>query len=260
MAALIALHDVTYRYPGATAPALRGITLELAPGEIVGVAGPNGSGKSTLSVVVAGLAPRVLGGSLTGRVTLDGADAAVLAMHEVVERVGIGFHSPATQLSGVSGSVYEEVAFGPANLGRPVTEVVEATESALETLGIGYLAARDPDHLSGGEQQLTALAGLLAMRPDVIVLDEPTSQLDPRAARLVRDAIERLATSGVAILLAEHRTDLLLDVCARVVLLARGEIAFEGVPRDALNGDRTGTLGIAEPSALRIERLTTGAA
>lgn len=253
---MIALRGLTYRYPGTRDPALRDISLDLEAGEIVGVAGANGSGKSTLCLVLAGLAPRVLGGSITGSMTIDGLDAGELAMHELAARVGIGFQSPATQLSGVSATVYEEVAFGPSTLGRASSKVIEQTEAALEAVGITHLASRDPGDVSGGEQQLTALAGLLAARTSQIVLDEPTSQLDPHAARRVGRAVKRLAAEGLGVLIAEHRTDLMLELCDRVVVLDHGGIVFDGAPRDALDGDRVAELGVAEPTALRLERLT----
>ena len=253
---MIALDAVRYRYAGAPSPALRDVTLEFRSGEVVGVAGANGSGKSTLCLVAAALAPRVIGGSLAGSVTLDGTDAADLPGHEVATRVGIGFQRAATQLSGVVGTVYEEVAFGPSNLALPLAEVVSRTEAALDSLGISDLAGRDPTRVSGGQQQLVALAGLLAMRPTHLVLDEPVAQLDPHGTRLVAQALERLAADGMGIVLVEHRTDLLVALCARVIVLDRGSVAAAGPAHDVLRHDRLRELGVAEPSAVRLDRLS----
>ncbi|MFN2483470.1 MAG: energy-coupling factor ABC transporter ATP-binding protein [Candidatus Limnocylindria bacterium] len=235
---------------------MRDVTVGMGDGEIVGLLGANGAGKSTLCLVLAGLAPRVLGGTLAGRVLLEGADARDHPMHQVARRVGAVFQDPATQLSGIASTVYEEVAFGPSNLGLPLSEVVERTESALEAAGIADLAARTPARLSGGQQQLVAIAGVLAMRPGHLVLDEPTARLDARSVTLVADALERLAEQGVSILLAEHRTELVASVCGRVVVLRGGSIVLDAPMRAALADERLRELGVAEPPAARLARLT----
>jgi energy-coupling factor transport system ATP-binding protein len=252
---VLKLESVTYRYPGSRAAALRDATLELRDGEVVGLVGANDAGKSTLCLVAAGLAPRATGGTLRGRVLLDGADAAELPLHEVVARVAIAFASPATQLTGVNGTVYEEVAFGPMNLGLPRGEVITRTEDALAALRIEPLAERDPARLSGGQQQLVAIAGLLALRPRHLILDEPTSQLDPAGTLLVARALGRLAADGASILVAEHKTDLLPGLAARVVALSAGKIGLSGPTADVLADPRLASLGVAEPSPLRLVRL-----
>lgn len=252
---MITLEAVTYRYPGAPRPALRGVTLHLAGGEVVGLAGANGAGKSTLCLVAAGLAPRVVGGTLAGRVLMDGVDTADRPIHQLVSEVTAGFQDPATQLSGIAETVYEEVAFGPSNLGVPRAELVERTEEALEALGIEALAARHPTRLSGGQQQLVAIASLLAMRARHLVLDEPTSRLDPHGLRLVADAVARLSDRGIAVLLAEHRTDLLSAACSRVVVLDAGTVALDAPAAEALADERLVSLGVAEPAAVRLRRL-----
>ena len=256
---MISLEGVTYRYAGSPRAALRDISIDFASGEVVGVAGANGAGKSTLCLVAAGLAPRVVGGSLAGRVAVDGTPLGEMDPGDVAARVGIGFESATTQLTGVAGTVYEEVAFGPSNLGLPPAEIVERTDSALEALTIGDLAQRDPAQLSGGQQQLVALAGLLAMGPGHLVLDEPTAQLDPHGTRLVGDALERLAARGIGIVLCEHRTDLLLRLCSRVVVLDAGAVAIDGPAGAALADERLAELGVAEPSAVRLDGLLRSA-
>ena len=225
---------------------------------MVGLVGANDAGKSTLCFVVAGLAPRVLGGRLGGRIVIDGADAAALPMHAVAERVGAVFQDPATQLSSIASTVYEEVAFGPSNLGLPLPEVVERTESALDAAGIAELVARNPTRLSGGQQQLVAIASVLAMRPTHLVLDEPTARLDAGSVALVAGAVERLAGLGVAVLLAEHRTDLVASLCTRVVALREGSVALDGPAAEVLSGEELREVGVAEPAALRLARLTRG--
>jgi energy-coupling factor transporter ATP-binding protein EcfA2 len=251
---MLTLEAVSYRYAGAVAASLVAIDLELADGEVVGVVGGNDAGKSTLCLVLAGLAPRVIGGTLRGRVLLDGADAADLEMHEMVGRVGIGFQNPSTQMSGVARTVYEEVAFGPSNLGLDRRAVIEQTEAAIEAFGLGGLVERDPERLSGGQQQLVAIASILAMRPRHVILDEPTAQLDPAGTALVGDAIAALAAGGASIVIVEHKTDLLARVANRVVVLDGGAVALAGPAGEVLGRPELADLGVASPGPVRLRR------
>lgn len=214
---MIVLEDASYRYPGSAAWALRSISLQLRPGEVVGVRGANESGKSTLCLVVSGLAPAAVGGELRGRVLLDGVDTRALRPHELATRCGLLFDNPGVQLTDLHRTVYDEVAFGPCNLGLPAAEVHARTGGALDVLAIRHLADRHPRRLSGGESQLVALGGLLALRPAYLALDEPTSRLDEERSAQVAAAIERVAGAGVGVLIAEHDEALLARLCARVV-------------------------------------------
>ena len=256
---MLTLDGVSYRYAGATRLVLDRVNLELRDGEVVGLVGANEAGKTTLCLVASGLAPRAIGGQLSGRLLLDGVDTRERPMHELAGLVGIVFQNPATQRSGVAETVYEEIAFGPANLGVPLDELIERTESAMAALRIEALAERDPARLSGGQQQLVAIAGLLALRPQHLVLDEPTAQLDPAGTDLVAEAIARLASDGASILLAEHKTDLLADIATRVVALDAGRVTLDGTARDVLGNPRLEELGVAAPSRVRLERLAAAA-
>jgi energy-coupling factor transporter ATP-binding protein EcfA2 len=259
---MLTLESVGYRYAGAQQPSLHEVSLELRDGEVVGLVGASESGKTTLCLVASGLAPRTVGGRLYGRVLLDGVDIEPLTMDQLAARVGIAFASPATQLSWVAGTVYEEVAFGPMNLGLPLPEVIERTEGALASLRIEALADRDPARLSGGQQQLVAIAGLLALRPAHLVLDEPTAQLDPAGTAMVAEALARLARDGASILVAEHKTDLLARICARVLVLEAGRVVLDGPAEQVLADPRLLDLGVAAPGPVRLERaaLETGVA
>lgn len=250
----LTLRRVGYRYAGAPRPSLLDIDLDLPDGTVVGLAGPSEAGKTTLCLVASGLAPRTVGGQIRGTITLDGEEVDAWPMHRLSQRIGIGFQNPTTQLSQVAGTVFEEVAFGPMNLAVPRDEVIARTWSALDALRIADLAERDPGRLSGGQQQLVAMAGLLAMRPEHLVLDEPTAQLDPAGTRLVADAIARLAADGGSILVAEQKTDLLADVASTVVVLDAGRVALHGPAREVLADPRLVQLGVAEPSAVHLRR------
>ena len=250
----LSLSGVGFRYAGATRASLLDIDLDLPDGAVVGLAGPSESGKTTLCLVASGLAPRTVGGHIRGRIVLDGEDTDAWPMHRLSQRIGIGFQNPSTQMSQVAATVFEEVAFGPMNLAVPRAEVVERTWAALEVLGVEGLAERDPHHLSGGQQQLVAMAGLLAMRPRHLVLDEPTAQLDPAGTRMVADAISRLASDGAGILVAEQKTDLLAAVASDMIVLSEGRIALRGPAGDVLADPRLAALGVAEPAAVRLRR------
>lgn len=257
---MLALHDVSYRYAGARKPALSGFSLEVGAGEVVGLVGASEAGKTTACLVASGLAPRAIRGTLTGALLLDGVDVAAWEMHRLVATIGIAFQNPATQLSGVCDTVFEEVCFGPMNLGLDRETVVTRAVSAFEILRIDHLAGRDPARLSGGEAQLVALAGLMALGGRCLVLDEPTAQLDPLGSRLVADALVTLAAGGTSILIAEQKTDLLARICSRIAAIEDGRIAFEGAAGAVLGDPRLPALGVAEPSDVRLRRLARDAA
>ncbi len=242
---MLELRSVAYRYPGYRRPALDGIDLTVRDGEIVGIVGPNEAGKSTLCLVASVLAPASIGGELTGDVLLDGMSVRGQRPHEIAGRVGIVFGSPTSQLSGITGTVLEEVALGPVNLGLSVAATVARSRAALEALGIESLAERAPDRLSGGQTQLVAIAAMLAMGSRHLVLDEPTAELDPEGRQLVGDALGGLAGSGTAVLIAEQDLGLLSSICTRLVAIDGGRLVFDLPIADGLRDRRLVDLGVA---------------
>ncbi len=251
---MLRLDGVGYRYAGYARQVLHDIDLTLADGEIVGLVGANEAGKSTLCLVASGLAPGSIRGALTGTLSIDGEDMAGKPLHEFSTRVGIGFQNPATQLSGVTGSVFEEVALGPMNLGLPARETVERVKAALATLGIEHLAEREPRRLSGGQGQLVVIASLLAMRSGHLVLDEPTAQLDPEGTRLVGEALRGMAAAGTALLIAEHKTELLDGLCDRIVVIDEGTLVADGPAAEVLADPRLEAWGGTPPGRVRLAR------
>jgi energy-coupling factor transport system ATP-binding protein len=246
---------VSYGYAAATSPTLRGVSLDLEQGSVLGVVGANDAGKSTLCLVAAGLAPVAIGGRLEGTVVMDDLETTQAQPYELAQRCGVLFQNAATQLSGTAPTVWEEVAFGPRNLSLPLAEIVARVTAALSALNIADLAARDPQRLSGGEAQLVALAGVLALRPAYIVLDEPTSQLDPEGTRLVGDALALAAhTTGAGILIVEHKTDLLARLADRVAVIQAGQIVAIGPAGEILADVRLEDWGVAPPSTVRLTR------
>lgn len=218
------LRQVSYRYPGFRRLALGGIDLSVGDGEVVGIVGRNEAGKSTLCLVASGLAPGSIGGELTGDVLLDGESTRGRATHELAGRIGIVFANPASQRSGIVGTVFEEVAIGPINLGLPVAETAARVRNALAALGIEDLALRAPGRLSGGQSQLVAIAAMLAMQPRHLVLDEPVSELDPEGRQLVAEALGTLAGAGTTLVIAEHDRELLATLGARIVTIEGGRV------------------------------------
>ena len=176
---IVNLQNVTYKYPLTDAPVLENIDLQVEEGEFVAMIGPNGAGKSTLCYTLSGFVPHFYKGELTGTVEVAGVETHESTLSEWVMNVGLAFQNPFNQISGAKYTVFEEIAFGLENTGVPREEMKERVERALDLTGISDLAERSPYSLSGGQQQRVALTSILVMEPKVLVLDEPTSQMDP---------------------------------------------------------------------------------
>lgn len=232
--ALIELENLTYTYPTEESPALSSVDLRVEAGELVVVSGANESGKSTLCAVISGLVPHYYRGKLEGSARVCGCDVATTPRRELVRKVGMVLQNPFSQISGARFSVAEEVAFGLENLGVPREEMHRLVEDTLEQVGIRPLAERPPLSLSGGQQQLVALAGALVMRPEVLVLDEPTSQLDPQASLKVLAVVNALREQGLAVLLVEHKMEWAAEFAGRLVILEKGTVALDGRPEQVL--------------------------
>lgn len=234
----IALQDVTFRYAAAPADALAGVSLEVQAGEVCWIYGSPGAGATTLLLVAAGLAPRFTGGSAGGQIRLCGEDPhdeqGRRALRGRVAHLG---PVPEVQLSGVADTVFEEVAFGPANLGWPIGGIRESVDRAARRVGISHLLARRPRQLSGGEKQRVVFASLLALEPAVWLLDEADSALDAEGRQVFASLVREEAERGAAVVVAAEDADAMVDVAPRMVLLDRGSVAFEGSPRALLSGE-----------------------
>ncbi len=245
--AALELAGLEVRYHGRRAPALTGIDLAVASGEMVGVGGRNGAGKSTLALAAAAFIPRVVRARLGGVVRIAGADVATTPARDLPRRVGIVFSTPSNQLSGSKLTVREELAFGLENLGVAREAMDARIERTLAALGIGHLAERLPTALSGGEQQRVAIAAILCMGPGLLVLDEPTAQLDPAGTRAVAELLERRAADGTSVLVAEHKAAVLGQV-GRLLVLDGGVAVGIDAPGAALGHALGGRAGIAVPA------------
>jgi energy-coupling factor transport system ATP-binding protein len=230
--AALSFEDVRYRYPDAGSPALDGITLEIEEGQLLLLLGESGCGKSTLLRAALGLVPHFHGGRLSGRVVSDGLDTRDHRPGAIAQRAGLVFQDPESQL--VMRRADHEVTFGLENLGCPPVEMLTRTEEALAATGASHLAERETARMSGGEQQRVAIASVLAMGQRLLLLDEPTSQLDPVAAEELLALVVRINRDrGVTGVVAEHRTARIFGEADRVLVMEAGRIAFDGTPREA---------------------------
>ncbi len=242
--AVVEVQGLSYTYPGADSPALKDISFQVEAGQLLAVIGANGAGKSSLCLALAGLIPTLFHGQMQGAVTVCGLDTRQHHPGQFAGRVGLVLQNPANQLSGMRYTVYEEVAFGLENLGTPRQEMPARIENALQQVGLAGLGERSPYTLSGGQQQRLALASILAMQPNVLVLDEPTAMLDPQGSQALFTIIYKLARAGTTVIIAEHHLEWIASFADRVIALAEGSLFLDGAPGEVLSSPRLLQAGI----------------
>lgn len=235
--AFVNLRSVAYKYPLTKTPVLQNINFQVNEGEFIAIIGPNGAGKSTLCYALAGFVPHFFKGELTGEIEVDGKKSTDSTLDEWVLNVGLAFQNPFNQISGAKYTVFEEIAFGLENIGVPRDEMKVRVEEAMKLTGISALADRSPYSLSGGQQQRVALASILVMRPKLLVLDEPTSQLDPIGTREVFGVVRKMAEEGMTVVMVEHKVEWIARFADRVIALKDGGILLEGKPNEVLTSD-----------------------
>ena len=231
---MITLSHVTYTYPDQPAPALADFSVALRPGEFVLVVGPSGAGKSTFLRTLNGLVPHFYGGRWSGEIDVMGRNPVALAPNGMADLVGFVFQDPEAQF--VVDTVEDELAFAMENFALPPATMRKRVEEVLDQMGIAELRARRISTLSGGEKQRVAIASVLALQPEVLVLDEPTSQLDPQAAEEVLVALRHLNEDlGLTVILSEHRLERVAQYVDRVLYLpALGAAPVIDEPRSVL--------------------------
>jgi energy-coupling factor transport system ATP-binding protein len=244
---MIHIENLTYTYPRAPRPALDHISLDIPQGQFCAVIGANGAGKTTLCYALTGFIPNFYRGKLEGRVQVAGRDVLTTPLSELAGEIGLVFDNPFNQITGARFSVREEVAFGLENLGVPREEMLARVEEVLARTGLAELAERSPFTLSGGQQQRLAIASVLVMRPQVLVLDEPTSQLDPVGTKEVFSVLRDLAaTRETTIVLTEHKLEWVAVFADRVIALAEGRIVADGPPHQVLAAPDLERYGIGQ--------------
>lgn len=251
---LIEVKDLKYRYPGTTELALDVVSFTVEKGEFIGIAGENGAGKSSLSQALLGLIPQFYKGAYGGSVTVCGMDARSTPVSELCRHVGLVFQNPFNQLSGAKDTVYDEVGYGLQNLGFPPEEIRTRVESVLRCFGIWEYRDRNPFDLSGGQLQRVAICSVLAMNPDVLILDEPTSQLDPEGSEEVFHTVDELTKMGITIIMIEQKIEKLAGYCDRVLLMHQGHVVDYDTPRKIFSREDLYDLGVNPPAYTRFAR------
>jgi len=246
--AIIETKNLTYTYPGGTKTSINDISIKVEKGEFVLITGPSGCGKTTLCRCFNGLIPHFYQGELKGEITVAGMGTITHETHAMAKSVGLVFQNPENQLFALS--IEKDVAFGLENLGVPREEMRKKVEWALNLTGIYDLRERSPHEVSGGQQQRVAIAAVLAMQPEIIVLDEPTSFLDPLSAEKIFDVIHDLNKKlGITVVLVEHRLDLTAKYADHIIIIDEGQVCFDGNPREILSTEETRLIGVGIPKA-----------
>lgn len=254
--AYIDLQNVTYTYPLAEKPSIEDVTLSIEKGKFYAVLGANGSGKTTLCNIIRGFIPHFFQGDLKGSVSLEGENLSDLTLAELAPRMGYIFQNPFNQITGARDNVYEEIAYGLEKFGISPEEIRKRVDSVLEVTNTAAFADKNPFELSGGQQQRVALASVIVLEPDIMVIDEPTSQLDPQETERVFDIISRMKEMGKTIILVEHKIELIAEYADEVIVLEEGKLLAEGRKEDVLTDISLTKHGIAlPPSVLLSEAL-----
>lgn len=251
---IIETENLTYTYPSGTKPSIRDVSIKIEKGEFVLITGPSGCGKTTLCRCFNGLIPHFYQGELKGEITVAGLRISEQPIYKMAKHVGLVFQNPENQLFALS--VEKDVAFGLENLGVPREEMRKRVDWALNLTGICDLRERAPHELSGGQQQRVAIASVLAMQPEIIVLDEPTSFLDPLGAKKIFEVIYDLNRKlRITVVLVEHRLDLTAKYANHIVVMDDGKIVLDGEPRKILGSEEARLIGVGIPKPTRLYQI-----
>ena len=229
------IENVNYKYPLEEKQAMKNINIEIKKGEFWAIIGKNGSGKTTFCNMLRRFVPDFYKGELTGKIMLEDKELKDYSQKELVQKIGFVFQNPFTQISGVKDTVFEEISYGLENLGLDKEEIISRVEKILKLLEIEKLRDRNPYDLSGGQKQRVALASIIAMNPDILVIDEPTSQLDPKGTEDIFKIINLMANEGKTIILVEHKLELIAEYAQNILVLDEGEVILSGKAEEVLN-------------------------
>lgn len=232
---VVELKNVNYKYPLTDEYALKDINFQFEKGKFYGLIGENGGGKTSLCNLIRGLIPHFYHGELEGDVQVFGTAIKDHNMEELAVKIGYVFQNPFNQMSGIKDTVFEEVAMGLENLGIEKSEIIRKVEDVLKLLGIEDLMMKNPNELSGGQRQRVAFASIIVMDNDMLVIDEPTSQLDPQGTENVFEIIRKLKDAGKTIILVEHKIDLIAEYCDDIIVMEKGKIVCSGSTQDILS-------------------------
>ncbi len=252
------IKNFTFSYPQALRPVLKNISLSVEKGEFIGITGPTGAGKTTLTCCLNGIIPHFQGGEATGRIELHGLSIFNKSTAQISRLVGSVFQDPESQI--ISSEVEQELAFGLENLGFPPGEMEKRISEALELVGISDLRCRSTIALSGGQKQRVAIACALAMRPEILLLDEPTSELDPVGTEEVFQVLSRLNREhGITVLVVEQKTEQLAAHAGRILVLDDGALVMDGEPWQVFaRQQELQAIGVKIPQVTRLAGMLGG--
>lgn len=261
MTVMIDLKNVSYRYPVSDDFALKNVSFSIEKGKFTAIIGNNGSGKTTLCNTIRGFVPLFYKGDLDGDVIVDQKKIVEYQLGQLGEKVGYVFQNPFIQVSGVKDNVFEEVAYGLENLGVPVEDIKLRVEEILELVKIEHLREKNPFELSGGQRQRVALASIIVMDPEILVIDEPTSQLDPVGTEQIFDIIRLMKERGKTIILVEHKMDLIAEYADDLLVMHKGELVMQGPVREVFANPQFEKYQIQYPHvtdiALQLQKMGT---
>lgn len=244
--------DLIYTYELSNKPSIKRMNFKLEKGKFYSILGANGSGKTTLCNILRGFIPNFFGGNLQGKVLLYGKDLKDYDMGELAAKIGYVFQNPFNQITGARESVYEEIAYGLENFGFAVDEIRKKVDDVMNLTNISYLKDKNPFELSGGQQQRVALASILVLDPEIFIIDEPTSQLDPQESQRVFEIISKLKNMGKTIVLVEHKIELIAKYSDEILVLDDGELIRIGDKYSVLQDLSLEQSGVMLPKGVHI--------
>jgi len=248
----VVFENVTYTYPASEKPAIRNVSFTIQKGDFVAIIGKNGSGKTTVCNAIRGFIPHFYNGRLKGKIMLKGRDVTQTTVGEMTLDAGYVFQNPFSQTSGTKTTVFEEIGYGLENTGVERMEIIRRVRDVIELLDIEHLQFKVPSELSGGQRQRVSLASIIVMEPDILIIDEPTSQLDPKGTNDVFKIIKTMKERGKTIILVEHKIDLVAEYANRVLLMDEGKILRDGTTREVLTDEVIETCGTVVPQYVKI--------
>lgn len=251
---IIQVEGLKYRYPDTDRLVLDDVSFAVDKGSFIGLIGRNTAGKSTLCFALSGLVPHFFKGAYGGQVIIDGMEVKQHDISDMVAKVGHVFENPFSQITGSKYTVFDEISFGLENMGVERTVMIDRIEESMEMLDITKIKDKNPFYLSGGQMQRVAIAGVLAMKPKVLILDEPTSQLDPHGSEEVFKVVENLTNQGITIIMAEHKMEKIAEYADKVLLLDNGKLIDFDTPRNVFSRDDLTDYGVVAPVVTRVAK------
>lgn len=254
---LIELQHINYRYPLTSDLTIKDLSLKVEPGEVLGVIGSNGSGKTTVCNIMRGFIPAFYKGELEGKVIFEDKPLDTSNLGRLAQKIGYAFQNPFTQITGVKYTVYDEIGYGLENLSVPREEANEKVEQVIKLLNLEKIRNQNPYDLSGGQKQMVALASVIVLDPELIILDEPTSQLDPSSTLAVYNIVKNLKKQGKTIIIVDHKVDLLAQVCDEIAVIQDGQLVVKGETHHVFSDEKVVAAGgqIPEVSAFYLKNI-----